>query len=294
VGGVISTNGQSNPAGGTGITIQNPSYQGGAILSMNGTNFESNVGLADVRLIATAPSANLDSSYLFSNCSFNRAHETMGGNPLATNAILTNFGAVGDVGVQHVTLDTCVFKTLGNYVPSGSRPYLNWAGVQGRTAKNFSAPGTVFQAAVEAPTFVQNISKPFIQVSRAANQTIANVTPTVWQIDTIDRSFSWAGTINGSFQVSVPEAGFYAVAGHMIFTTTPANNPRLEVLLNGSTAIATNAVTSIDTISAGTLIWLAAGSLISLRITQNSGGSVTAAGSTIAPSYLSIMKLVDA
>lgn len=292
-GGVISTNGQNNPSGGTGITILNPGYQGGGILAMYGTNFESNVGIADVRLISTAPSANLEGNYLFSNCSFNRAHATMGGFPLATNVILTNFGPVADVGVQKVTIDTCTFKTLGNYVPSASRPYLNWSGAQVRTASNFAAPGTIFQAPLEAPNYVQNITKPFVVISKSGNQTIADATPTIWQIDTTTQGFSWNGVINGAYQMSIPETGLYAVTVHNAYTTTPSGDTRVEIL-NNSLVVAANSVSSINEISTTAVAWLNAGDFISVRVTQNSGGNLILAGSATSTSSLSVYKLVDA
>lgn len=290
LGGVISGNGQVG-AGGFGITIENPGYQGGAILGMFGTNFEDNNGIADVILVATLANGGLtQGTYLFSNCSFNRTSNVR----RATNVILTNFASVATVGEQIVTFDTCCFKSLGGYTPSGARPYLNWSGTQTRNARNFSAPGTIFEDAVEAPTFVQNITKPFVQLSRAANQTIANVTPTIWQLDTTDTGFSWGGAINGSYQISVPDAGLYAFSTSLVFTSTPAGVLRAEVLLNGATAIASNATQNLDVISASGMYYLAAGSLLSVRITQNSGGNIDVAGSSVTRSYFSIMKLVDA
>ena len=93
---------------------------------------------------------------------------------------------------------------------------------------------------------------------------------------------------------SVPDAGFYALSALAILTTTPANNVTLEILLNGTTAIASNTNTGIDAISCSSMHWLPANSLISVRMTQNSGGAVTLAGSATSESNLSIMKLVDA
>jgi hypothetical protein len=290
LGGVISTNGQVG-AGGFGIKIEDPGYQGGAILSMNGTNFESNNGIADVILTATTANGGLtQGTYLFSNCSFNRTSNTI----LATNIILTNFASVATVGEQLVTLDACTFKSLGSYAPSGARPYLNWSGVQARTARNFSAPGTIFEDALEAPTYVQNITKPFIQVAKSTGQSIATATPTIWQIDTTNEGFSWNGVINGTYQMSIAETGLYAITAHLIFTSTPSGNLQVEILQNGATTLASNTNNGLDAVTATAMHYLTAGTLISVRVTQNSGGAVTLAGSSTSESSLTFYKLVDA
>jgi hypothetical protein len=290
VGGTCQYNGQNAPTTAWGLKIEDAGFEGGGILSMNGMSFESNSGLADVILDSTLVFPQLTSStYAFYNCTWNRTSNTN----KATHSLYTNFGPVSDVGVQKVTLDSCVFKSLGSYTPSAGTPYLNWAGAQTRGASNFSAQNTVFEDIIEAPEYIQNITKPFVQVSKSGNQSIADNTPTVWEIDTTDAGFSYSGAINGSFQISIPEDGLYSIAANVIFTGVVIGIGTIEIR-RGTVSVASYNPTDTDVYTASTQLFLQQGDLILLRVTQRSGAPVTLAGSSIVPSFLSIYKMVDA
>ena len=288
-GGSIESNGGSDSVNGFGLRCENCAYEGGSVVAMNGTYVESNNGLADIILLQTSASALVSATYNFNGVTFNRASSTS----FSTNTILTNFAAVASVGQQIVNLNGCAFKSFGAYSPSAGRPYLNWSGAQGRTAKNFSAPGTIFEDAVESPPYVQNITKPFTEVAKNGSQTITNATPTIWQLDTTNFSFSWSTVINGSFQVPIPADGVWQINTSLTFTGAVANTMVANILAGGA-AVATNATTGQSVIDASCTKYLTAGTLISVQITQNSGGSVTLAGSGSALSYLNLTKLVDA
>lgn len=289
-GGSIERNGGSNPSLGFGLRCENCGYEGGAIVTMSGTYVESNNGLADIVLTQTLASAPVltQSTYNFVGVSFNRASATMFG----TNVILTNFDTVANVGEQVINLVGCTFKSLGGYVPNAGRPYLNWSGAQKRVARNFSALGTIFEDSVEAPTFVQNITKPFLECSKLANQSINNATPTVWLIDNVNAGFSWSTSINGAFQVPIPETGNYQFTASLTFSTPLANTQLIEIL-KGSSVMANNSISASNVLSVSCQKYCTAGELISVRVTQNSGGSATLVGSGAAISYLNIQKLVD-
>lgn len=289
-GGAIQYNGQDGGASGFGIKFEDCGYEGGNIVMAAGVSFENNNGLADVVLVNTTASGALThATYAFLGCSFNRTSNTI----LATNSILTNFASAATVGVQKVKLDGSVFKSLGAYTPSGARPYLNWSGAQSRSASNFSADGAIFEDAAEAPSFVQSLTKPFIEVAKSGTQSIANATPTVWQLDATLNGFSWNGAVNGSFQMSVPEAGNYLLTANLTFSTSLANQTLVE-LLKGSETMAVGVASGSSVVTASATKYLTAGELISVRVTQNSGGAATLNGSAASLSYLSIMKLVDA
>lgn len=290
-GGVISTNGTADNVNGFGIKLEESGYQGGNVATFTGTNFESNNGIADVILVQTTPTAPVvtQNTYVFTGCSFNRTDATV----KAVNCILTNFAAASSVGEQLLTLVGCTFKSYNNYVPSSGTPYINWTGAQTRNARNFSAPGTVFKDPVEGLSFVQNITKPFAEISRASNQTIPNATPTVWQIDTIGPGFSWTTSINGSYQIPIPDDGVYSFGASVSFTTTPSGNSKIEVL-RGTVGVAVNIMPGADVLTVGGTKYFSKGDLLSIRVTQSSGAAVTLAGSSTATSYFNLQKVMDA
>lgn len=289
-GGTIEFNGGSDSVNGYGFKMEGGGLQGGTDLILNGVYFESNNGVADVVLVKTDVTAvNTSVTYDFIGCTFNRASSVL----KATNVILTNFASSASVGDQIVNLYGCSFKSYNSYSPSAGTPYLNWSGAQGRNAKNFSAPGTIFKDAVESPTYVQNITKPFVELSRNGNQTINNATPTVWQLDTANYGFSWGTSINGSYQIAIPETGVYEVCATITFSGSLAGTSTIRILRGALTAFNATA-TATDVLTVGGTKYFTAGDLISVQVTQNSGAAATAVGSGSAISFLNITKKVDA
>lgn len=288
-GGSFETNGGGDSVNGYGLRCDNCAYEGGAVVTCNGTYFESNNGLADVVLVQTITSSLVSATYNFEGCSFNRASSTL----IATNVMLTNFDTVANVGLQIVNLIGCTFKSLGSYTPSGARPYLNWSGAQNRTSQNFNSVGTLYEDAVESPSQVQRVGKPFLECSKSANQTINNSTPTVWQLDTVGAGYSWSTSINGSFQVPIPETGNYLLTASVTFSATPANTSLIEIL-KGSFVIGNNATAGTNVLTVSCNKYCTAGELIYVRVTQNSGSAATLVGSSSAVSYLNMNKLADA
>ena len=146
--------------------------------------------------------------------------------------------------------------------------------------------------AVESPAFVQNVTKPFNELAKSGTQSIPNATPTVWQIDSSSAGFSWVSAINGSFQIPIPETGVYTITANMNFTASLAGQTFVEIL-KGSSTLAANGLTSTSVATVSTTKYLTAGDLISVRVTQNSGGAATLNGSAAGLSYLNIQKLFD-
>lgn len=288
-GGVISTCGIGDNVNGFGIKFEDCGYQGGTIVTMTGVNFEANNGVADVILDNDLASGALtQSSYVFIGCSFNRTSNTY----KATNSIITNFGSIATVGDQVLVLIGNVFKSLGSYTPNAGRPYLATSGVQGFTHKNLITIGNIFEDAVEAPTKIQSYGKPFSEVAKTGNQVINNATATVWQLDTSFFSYIGVGTINGSFQVVIAESGNYLLDAVLTWQLAVAGTGVFEIRRNGTVILRSQPV--------GTDVWnvcgakyLAAGDLIDVRVTQNSGGAATIAGASFAASYLNIQKMAD-
>jgi len=291
IGGSIESNGGSDSVNGFGYKAEDCAYQGGAVCCFSGTYFESNNGIADVVLINTTTTDPVltDATYNFIGCSFNRASATL----KSTNVILTNFASIAKVGNQILNLVGCTFKSYNAYTPSAGTPYINFSGVQTRSAKNFSAPGTIFEDAVEAPSYVQNIAKPFVELSKNGNQTINDATPTVWQLDTTNYGFSWGTTVNGSFQIAIPESGVYEICANITMSVSITGTHTISILCGALVALS-NSFTNTDVLSVSGAKYFNAGDLISVQVTQNSGGAATAVGSASAISFLNITKKVDA
>lgn len=290
-GGVISTNGAADNVNGFGIKFEESGYQGGNACVFSGTNFESNNGVGDVvlvQLVGTSPVIT-QNTYLFLGCSFNRTSSVL----KSTSCIVANFASAATVGDQIITTVGCTFKSYNDYVPSSSTPYINWVGAQGRTARNFSAYDTVFKDPAESLSFVQRLTKPFAELSRTSNQSIPTGTPTIWEINSIGVGFSWVSTINGSYQIAIPEAGVYTFCASLSFTSPINGNSKIEIL-RGSLGVAANIVNGADVLSVSGTKYFSQGDLISVRVSHNHGSAVTLAGSDIAISYLNIQKVMDA
>ncbi|WP_165987435.1 glycosyl hydrolase family 28-related protein [Caballeronia sp. SBC1] len=282
-------NGVAGPAG-FGVQLTNSSYQGGPAAAFYGCYFESTNGIADVILVNIATNLTppiTDATYVFSGTSFNRANPAS----FATNSILTNFGPQSVVGQQILILTGCTFKDYNAYVPSGTRPYINFSGTQTQNKNNFISSGCVYQNALEAPTAVQNSNKCYVEIGKLANQSIPNATPTAWLIDTIATGFSWATSISSN-AITIPEPGCYSISTNLVFTGAVSGVSSLSILKNGI-AIGYGEATGSGIVAAHCMKTMSAGDVITVSVTQSSGSAATVAGSASANSYIVLTKMID-
>ena len=289
VGCQFEVNGAGGPSG-FGVTINGSSLQGGPAVIFDGCYFESNNGVADLILQSITPNLTppiSDATYVLNGCSFNRASGTY----KATNSILTNFADPSIVGQQKLILNGCTFKGFNSYVPNAGTPYINYSGISTRTKNNFFTTGCVFQSALEAPTAVQNPAKCYVEIGKAANQSVPNATPTVWAIDSVSIGFSWS-TAPSANAITIPEAGCYSIKASLTFTGAVTGVTSALILKNG-VALAAGEITNSSIVSVDAMKTFNAGDVISVSVNQNSGGAVTIANSGIANSYLTLTKMID-
>jgi hypothetical protein len=116
VGGIIASNGFGYGAGtlGYGIAFKDCGFQRGVDCTFVGTYFEANNGVVDIVIEASAvyhPPLT-QCVYNFVGCSFNQIDNSH----CPISSILTNFGAVADVGPQRLDVGGCSFKSFGAYI----------------------------------------------------------------------------------------------------------------------------------------------------------------------------------
>jgi len=290
IGGIIADNGANYASGvtGFGVAITNPGYEGGVACTFVGTYFEQNNGFADVALSSTADQGTpiTQCVYNFFGCSFNRVNNTY----YSINSINANFHSVANVGLQIVNVRGCSFKGLGSYTPMAGRPYIAFTGVVTPNIDNFFEQANLYKDAVETPTIVNMGNMPWVQASKNASTTVPNVTDTVITLDTVVSGFSWNGGFSSN-GIVIPRNGTYVYSANQIFTTNTSGYKRIQVLVNGAEQTSGSVSSADSAVSVSGIIFGTAGQVVSMTLRQETGGSLTAAGSSIANSYLSIKQI---
>ena len=112
----------------------------------------------------------------------------------------------------------------------------------------------------------------------STNQTIANNTQTVIEIDTAEKDDD--GLLDSvNYKLIVPKDGWYSISGQLN-TSTASNGGRLSIYKNGSTALS-NTADGVSSLGLGlhhtttATAYLVAGDEITLQYIQVSGGNVT-------------------
>ncbi len=192
---------------------------------------------------------------------------------------------VANVGQQVLSVEGCSFKSLGSYVPDVSRPYIAFTGPLAVNKDNFYERANIYEDVFERPAFLGQGNMTWVQVSKASNTTLANATDTAIPFDTVDGVLTWFGDFLGS-GVVIPENGTYAFSAHQTFTSPAAGHKRLKVQINGVTVASGSAESCDDSVTASGIQQLKQGDVIGASIRQETGASLTLAGSAVATSYL--------
>jgi hypothetical protein len=284
VGGSSEGNNSSGSAT-AAIEIRDPAFEGGIALAAYDFHCEINKG-ADWYLRQTYDSSAsatrlTDAVWYFSACDFARSTDSA----YTTNCIKVDWETEAKIGRQFLSLNACVFKRYLTYTPNAGHQYILFTGTQQESPRNvYVSPDCIFDDAVETPAWVSYGSQPFIELTRTGNQTVSDVTETVWTAAT--EVINWGAFTQSGGWVTIAYAGVYQIDGFLQFTTLPSGQKigriKRDVLGAVTTIvpIATQDVTGgLDSVQASAVCRLTAGDKISVSLYHSTGGSMNIAGS---------------
>jgi hypothetical protein len=125
-----------------------------------------------------------------------------------------------------------------------------------------------------------NADEASCRVSHSTTQAIANATPTVlaWNTEDYDTD-GMHSTVTNNSRITFVTAGKYIFSSSVKFATSIAasTSARIEILLNGTTVIASQSTAAVGTeapaLNIGDARDFASGDYIEVRVYHNSGGS---------------------
>lgn len=287
-GGSVENNGTVG-AGGFGLQFIDCGYEGGRGANIQGVYFEGNNGIADVILTATTINATPMLGVVhYLSCDFKRISNAV----KTTNHILCAFGADATVGKQVLTMAGCSFKTYGAYAPSGATPVIGFS-ITPASASNFFDLGSYYMSATEKPSFIQNLNKKDLRVSKAANQTFANGVAAQWSIDTVIGAATnplWNPIVTGG-NIVIDETGTYAVSAFAVLSTSGAGNKYFTFLKNGAAIGSGESTSATNLITGNITARFVSGDVLTINYQQSTGANQDIAGSGSSQSNVNIVRL---
>lgn len=294
VGGSIENNGTNAGITGAavnwGIKFRNAGYQGGVACNLLGVYLESNAGTADLWVENTAWEVTVDNAAIYTvvGCTFNRGTS----DHYPTNNIRCTFAIVAQAELQKLSVVNSSFKAFNTYVPSSSRKTILYDGVP-QNADNFETVGSIFEVAVEAPSF-HRIQRQHISVAKNAVQSLSSAAWTKWAINAELNNFDMTGALDTTNnQVTIPMNGVYSISVHVVFAFNTTGNRGIRIK-NGTSIIGCSVESAQEQEHTIHVVYCGnTNDLITVELFQSSGGSLNVLGSDTVVSSVVITKIAD-
>lgn len=278
IGGDVEYNGSSGT--GFGLKFQDCGYEGGKGCIIQGAYFEGNTGIADVILEGTTVNVTPLLSIVHQiSADFKRT----AGSANTTNHILCTFGPASSVGMQKLVTTGSSFKAYGAYTPNTANKSIAYNSTSANIDNYFDC-GSLFDVALEKPTFVQNTNMIELRAGKGADQAFTSGSNSQWVIDTVTSPINtlWSPTLSAG-KIVIPANGVYTLSVSVLLSTSVSGD-KVIFLNKGGSIIATGGSSAqLSTLNCSVTQRFVVGDEITINYIQVTGAaqSILTSGSSV-------------